>query len=384
MTRAELRVTCAFDGGNGHAVGVDSPDDVRVRLHKDAGDEFLQWFYFRVCGVRDLPLTVKIVNANEATYPRGYVDYRAVGSADAESWVRLETRLHEGILEIRHRSVHDQLYIAYFAPYPLERHRRLIGRAVASSRARLEVLGRTLDGRDIDLLRLGDGQCPIWVIARQHPGETMAAHWMEGFVERLLDPDDPVVARLLEHASLFVVPNMNPDGSFRGYLRTNASGANLNREWLEPSLARSPEVFVVREKMHETGVGVCLDVHGDEELPHNFIAGPEGVPSFSAWQRAALTEFRDALCRLSRDFQVVHGYPVAAPGAANLTLCTNYVAETFGALAMTLEQPFKDSADRPDARFGWSPPRCRALARACIDALWASRASWLSARAKVD
>ena len=39
------------------------------------------------------------------------------------------------------------------------------------------------------------------------------------------------------------VPNMNPDGSYRGHLRTNASGANLNREWKNPTLERSPEVM---------------------------------------------------------------------------------------------------------------------------------------------
>ena len=38
------------------------------------------------------------------------------------------------------------------------------------------------------------------------------------------------------------IPNMNPDGSYRGHLRTNASGANLNREWKEPTLEKSPEV----------------------------------------------------------------------------------------------------------------------------------------------
>ena len=42
---------------------------------------------------------------------------------------------------------------------------------------------------------------------------------------------------------------MNPDGSWRGHLRTNATGANLNREWLEPSKERSPEVLAVRSFM---------------------------------------------------------------------------------------------------------------------------------------
>jgi murein tripeptide amidase MpaA len=29
----------------------------------------------------------------------------------------------------------------------------------------------------------------VWIIGRQHPGESMASWWMEGFVRRLLDAE---------------------------------------------------------------------------------------------------------------------------------------------------------------------------------------------------
>ena len=35
---------------------------------------------------------------------------------------------------------------------------------------------------------------------------------------------------------VYIVPNMNPDGSRRGHLRTNAAGSNLNREWKNPTM----------------------------------------------------------------------------------------------------------------------------------------------------
>jgi hypothetical protein len=38
---------------------------------------------------------------------------------------------------------------------------------------------------------------------------------------------------------------------------------------------------------------------------------------------------------------------------------------------MTLEMPFKDNANAPDPRYGWSPDRCRRLGAAGLDALWA-------------
>ena len=56
-----------------------------------------------------------------------------------------------------------------------------------------------------------------------------------------------IAQRLLQHAVFYVVPNMNPDGSVRGNLRTNAAGANLNREWMTPSLETSPGGFCCKE-----------------------------------------------------------------------------------------------------------------------------------------
>ena len=65
---------------------------------------------------------------------------------------------------------------------------------------------------------------------------------MEGFLEELTDPHNAYSARILKHAVFYVVANMNPDGAVRGHLRTNAKGANLNREWAQATLELSPEV----------------------------------------------------------------------------------------------------------------------------------------------
>ena len=192
---------------------------------------------------------------------------------------------------------------------------------------------------------------------------------MEGFLERLLDPADALARMLLEKARFFVVPNMNPDGSSRGHLRTNAAGINLNRAWAAPSMEESPEVHLVGAEMARTGVDLCLDVHGDEALPYNFIAGPEGIPSFTEALAQNLARFQAALVAANPEFQTEHGYGATPPGKANLAICANHVAETYGCLAMTLEMPFKDAANAPDSRDGWSPARSQRLGRSCLDAL---------------
>ena len=72
----------------------------------------------------------------------------------------------------------------------------------------------------------------------------MAEWWAEGFLRRLIDRDDSIARRLLKEAEFFVIPNINPDGTWRGHLRTNAAGANLNRCWATPTMQESPEVIL--------------------------------------------------------------------------------------------------------------------------------------------
>ncbi len=369
-----LHISSNFDSGNIVCASADDPSNIRLEISKDNNSDFYMWFHFRLTGAKDTPCTLNITNAKGAAYPKGWEGYQAVASTDRENWVRVPTTYENGILSIRHTPSADSTWFAYFAPYSMERHADLIARSQLADGVSLDVLGETLDGQPMDLLRIGEPAADkqnYWAIARQHPGESMAEWWMEGFIARLLDPADRTAQALRERVVFHLVPNMNPDGSRRGHLRTNASGANLNREWSEPAMDRSPEVFLVRERMQATGADFCLDVHGDEALPYNFLAGMMGIPSLSDRQKTHQQIFSDALLAASPDFQTKYGYPDAKPGKGNMTLCSNWVAEEFGCLALTLEMPFKDNADHPDATFGWSPARTKAFGAAHLDAMLA-------------
>ncbi|MFT6583735.1 MAG: murein tripeptide amidase MpaA [Alphaproteobacteria bacterium] len=369
-----MHIGAPSDSGNIEVIDATDPANIRLSIRPDTNSDYFQWFHFRLTGARDTECALVIENAGAASYTKGWDGYRAVASYDRKSWFRVPTDYNGSALTIRHRPEQNSVYYAYFAPYPLERCREFLAQRQMSSRAQLSCLGRTLDGEDLDLLIIGDEQPDkrkCWVIGRQHPGETQASYWMEGFIDRMLDEADPVANAILDCATVYVAPNMNPDGSRRGNLRVNAAGTNLNREWAAPTMEKSPEVFLVREHMGKTGVDFCLDVHGDEALPYVFIAGSDGIPSLTEKQTALRTTFDTALMRANPDYQVERGYPKAAPGKGNLTLCTGHVAETFGCLAMTLEMPFKDNANAPDAQFGWSPDRCRRQGEGCLDGLYA-------------
>ena len=211
----------------------------------------------------------------------------------------------------------------------------------------------------------------------------MAEWWMEGALEKLTDPDDPVARVLRRECTFHVVPNMNPDGSRRGHLRTNAVGVNLNREWHAPSAEKSPEVLCVRNAMDETGVDFAMDIHGDEAIPANFLAGFEGIPSLTERQTAtvqACSATRSSASRpTSRPARAMRS---PAPGEANMSMSTTQLAERYGCVSMTLEMPFKDNFDLPDEVYGWSPERSKYLACACLDALHAILPELKKARPK--
>ncbi|MFL6773733.1 MAG: M14-type cytosolic carboxypeptidase, partial [Sphingomicrobium sp.] len=307
-----------------------------------------------------------------SAYPHGWPDYKAVMSLDREDWVRVsDTSYSGGVLTIKLTPPQDVVWIAYFAPYSIERHHDLVTQTAALDGIAYRSLGKSLDGQDIDCLTIGEGPLNVWLYARQHPGESMAEWWMEGALEKLTDEDDPVARVLRKECTFRVVPNMNPDGSRRGHLRTNAVGVNLNREWHAPSAEKSPEVLCVRNAMDETGVDFAMDVHGDEAIPANFLAGFEGIPSLTERQSRLFNLFSETLERLSPDFQRSQGYEIPAPGEANMSMSTTQLAERYGCVSMTLEMPFKDNFDLPDEVYGWSPQRSRFLALTCLDALHA-------------
>ena len=373
---SDIRINAAFDSGNIEVLAI-SGASAKLAIRKDRDSEFFQWFHFRVDGAGGRELELKITGLGNSAYPGGWPGYRAAFSEDREFWGRTDTRYDpqedDGTLTIRHTPEAGTCWFAYFAPYSMERHHDLVAQTAALPGVTHRCLGTSIEGQPIDCLELGEGPKQVWLYARQHPGESMAEWWMEGALELLTDPADPHGRRLRQLCRFHVVPNASPDGACRGHLRTNAVGVNLNREWHEPTPERSPEVLAIRNAMDESGGDFAMDVLGGGAIPHVFLAGCEGIPSWTDELGASYERYRRILERRTPDFQTRRGYPIAAPGRANLTMSTNQVAHRFGCVAMTLEMPFKDNDDLPCKEQGWSPERSKLLARDCR----ASLLEWL-------
>jgi murein tripeptide amidase MpaA len=368
-----LNISSTFDSGN---IVVQSIEGrvANLEIARDQHCHYFQWFYFRVAGVFGQKITLKINNAGASSFPNGWSGYRARYSTDRIHWRQeSNTQFVNGVLSIEHQCETEVIWFAYFAPFTIEQHHQLIADTLQRPGVFHAELGKSLEGRSIDYLQIGS-QDPdakqVWLFARQHPGETMAQWWVKGALEMLTKPvhqlDAALVQQLLAQCRFHVVPNMNPDGSARGHLRTNALGVDLNRQWQNPSLEKSPEVFYVWQQMLKTGVHLAMDIHGDETIPANFFAGFKGVPNLRDDKWAVFKQFQTQLATEYPDFQDKLGYPEGAAGQANLALATNAIAHHFGCVALTLEMPFKDHDINPQPEFGWSPERCQGLAHACL------------------
>ena len=364
MTMKKFTIDSNFDSGQIEIVNADNPSDIQLNIAKDNASDFFQWFHFSLNGEVGETYRIRLLNAGQSSYNKGWDNYNVGTSYNRQDWFRTPAEFENGELVFDITLNQSTVYFAYFTPYSYDRHLDLLAWAQSDARCEAEYLGATVDGRAMTLLKVGNFQTPknkVWIIARQHPGETMAEWFMEGLLHSLLDEDNPLANKLLQETAFCIVPNMNPDGSARGNLRTNAAGANLNREWLNPTMESSPEVFLVRQRMMLEGGDLFLDIHGDEELPYNFVAGCEGNDSYDERHAALEGTFKQAYMAISPDFQDTYGYPKEEKGTADLRIAANWLGDHFRTLSFTIEMPFKDNADLPNGVTGWSGERSAQL-----------------------
>ncbi len=365
-----MQISANFDSGNIEVIDASNPQQVLLAIRPDLNSDHFQWFHFKVDGLTPgQRYGFSLSNAGQSSYQNAWTGYHAVASYDQRNWFRVPSRFEDGALHFAIEPQHAQIWFAYFEPYSRARHAQLIEDAQRLAGAQLFACGTSIEGRAIELLRISrnpQAQRKVWIIAQQHPGEHMAEWFMQGLIERLQLRGDAELDALLAQADLYLVPNMNPDGAFRGHLRTNYAGRDLNRAWQSASEADSPEVYFVQQQMRAVGVDLFLDIHGDEEIPHVFAAGCEGNPGYSPRLERLEEQFKQLLVQHGAEFQTAFGYPRDEPGQANTTLACNAVGLEFDCLAFTIEMPFKDHDDRPNPHTGWNGERSKQLGKAVL------------------
>ena len=149
----DIAIDAAFDSGNIEVLSI-ADTAATLKIRRDRGSDFFQWFHFRVSQCAGRELTLRVTGLNKSAYPGGWPGYRAAVSDDREFWGRAETSFdagaEDGTLTITYQPSGNMVWFAYFAPYSMERHHDLVSGAALAEGVTHRVLGRSIEGQPID------------------------------------------------------------------------------------------------------------------------------------------------------------------------------------------------------------------------------------------
>lgn len=128
-----------------------------------------------------------------------------------------------------------RLYVARIEPYRLSDLARFLDAIRRDPKVEITTVGKTVQGRDLEIVRIGDPAAPyrVFIRARAHPWEPGGNWVVQGLVTRLLR-DDPDAKRYLARTCYYIMPMANKDGVAQGRTRFNLLGKDLNRDWNKP------------------------------------------------------------------------------------------------------------------------------------------------------
>jgi hypothetical protein len=193
----------------------------------------------------------------------------AVVSENGRDWKPLPTEsLSENRVRLTLTMPGPRLYVARLEPYRLSDLDHLLASLSKHPLVNITPIGQTVQGRALEIVRIGDAQAPyrVFVRARAHPWEAGGSWVVEGLVHRLLQAD---AQPLLKRYCVYLLPMANKDGVAGGRTRFNLAGKDLNRDWdrpADPQLA--PENYALEqwlEKMIRAGQRphLALELHND-------------------------------------------------------------------------------------------------------------------------
>ena len=162
------------------------------------------------------------------------------------------------------------LYVARVEPYRLSDLEALKRSISTHKKVAIKTIGRTVQGRELEIIRLGRIDAPNRVLlrARAHPWEAGGNWVLQGLIERLLE-DDADALKWLDTYCLYVMPMANKDGVVRGGHRFNLHGMDLNRKWdVSPDLSLSPENHALEQWLESLIASgrrpdLAIDLHND-------------------------------------------------------------------------------------------------------------------------
>lgn len=270
LFKGKSTISTNFESGNiNHINNVQRKKDVLVVLEienepypKNTKRKYQNWFYFKSNDVQRKYMTYTIQNIN--VFGNDWKGFNVCYSYDNKNWKRIKTSFSKKnkTLTWKHRSTKKNVYFAYYPPYTTVMKQKMMMKYKNKKGAKAKTLGKS----KVDALILGNGPLNIFIVARQHPGESIGSWMIEGFLkEYFSDVQRKVVQDIF---TFYIIPMANPDGVKLGHWYTNKKGQNLNRSWRHN---KTSETNAIKKLMTEKKALLYLDLHGDEGASKHFI-----------------------------------------------------------------------------------------------------------------
>ncbi len=263
VINAQIKFDANFESGNLNAVSTTDSVTFNVTTKQDIGG---RWFYFRISGVKNRYVRVKVTNSDVK---------RAMYSYDNKTYKRFTLSESPSTNVFQKTYENDTVYVSYYTPYNLSKIDEQIGIWGSHPECSVNTFGYTNHNLPMRELVITDPFIPIsekyvvWIHARTHPGETPSSYHFEGIVNRLLQ-DDEYASFLRKKVEFHLVPTTNPDGVYYGRSRTNFDGVDLESNWNKPEDQTTQEVKLLKTKMTE----VCNQKVINTALNLHSIASP--------------------------------------------------------------------------------------------------------------
>lgn len=228
---AQFRIDTDFESGRLDKCKVRRDGSFEITLRPEDHKVVVEqpWFAFRVTVLQPGELKVQL------RIPDAYARYWPKLSTNGTDWTRLAKAdvyiaSSKKTMDITLALDDGPVWIAAQELLPTRWYDDWLAGLAEREDLAVAVIGESVEGRPIQLLKTGNKPESVILLGRQHPAEIPGALAMRDFVEAIL-ADTELAREFRARFGLLILPLLNPDGVANGHWRHNAGRTDLNRDW---------------------------------------------------------------------------------------------------------------------------------------------------------
>ncbi|MEZ4857805.1 MAG: M14 family zinc carboxypeptidase [Flavobacteriaceae bacterium] len=194
----------------------------------------------------------------------------------------------------------------------------------------VEVLGTSEEGRNIHLIKFGNGSKKILAWSQMHGNESTTTKAVFDLLKFLNQKDffQKEIHFIKNEFSIYIIPMLNPDGAI-AYTRENANKIDLNRDAKDLTQAES---CLLRTVFNTIEPQICLNLHDQRtiySLPNNKSATLSFLAPTADDKRTITRSRKEAMLSIAKINEVLQFVIPGQVGRYDDTFNNNCVGDSF-------------------------------------------------------